>query len=163
MAHRRGLLQTGWLAAASALIAGCALVSGVVVDEGSRGSPSIPVLVTPSPDRVAAQRARPAVRADTASWYGSWHHGRPTASGELFDMDGLTAAHLSLPLGSCVEVTHVANGRRIHVRVNDRGPYIAGRTIDLSYRAAQELGMVDSGVARVRIRRAKLEACQPAD
>jgi rare lipoprotein A len=74
-------------------------------------------------------------------------------------MEDLTAAHRSLPLGVCVEVTHVANGRRVHVRVNDRGPYVPGRTIDLSHRAARELGMVDDGLARVRIRRAAPESC----
>jgi rare lipoprotein A len=94
-----------------------------------------------------------------ASWYGAWHHGRPTASGEPFDMEDLTAAHRFLPLGACIEVTHLANGRRVFVRVNDRGPYVDGRTIDLSYRAAQELGMLDDGLARVRIRRAKSAAC----
>ncbi|MGH7267122.1 MAG: septal ring lytic transglycosylase RlpA family protein [Candidatus Rokuibacteriota bacterium] len=100
-------------------------------------------------------------RHDVASWYGSWHHGRLTASGEPFDMGDLTAAHRSLPLGLCVEVTHLANGRRVHVRVNDRGPYVPGRTIDLSHRAARELDMVDDGLARVRIRRAQPDACGP--
>ncbi|MBI4012726.1 MAG: septal ring lytic transglycosylase RlpA family protein, partial [Candidatus Rokubacteria bacterium] len=101
--------------------------------------------------------ARPFVAV--ASWYGGWHHGRPTASGEPYDMTALTAAHRSLPLGVCVEVTNLGNGRRVLVRVNDRGPYVPSRTIDLSQRAAEELRMVDEGLARVRIRRASAEVC----
>jgi len=96
----------------------------------------------------------PARPFEIASWYGAWHHGRPTASGEPFDMTALTAAHRWLPLGACVEVINLGNGRRVSVRVNDRGPYVPGRSIDLSRRAAQELGMVDEGLARVRIRTA---------
>jgi rare lipoprotein A len=105
------------------------------------------------------QPAAPRPRIDVASWYGEWHHGRPTASGEPYDMTALTAAHRSLPLGACVEVMHLGNARRVYVRVNDRGPYIDGRTIDLSHRAADDLGMVDDGLARVRIRRASAELC----
>jgi rare lipoprotein A len=75
-------------------------------------------------------------------------------------MEALTAAHRSLPLGTCVEVIHLGNGRRVLVRINDRGPYVPGRTIDLSHRAAEELGMVDEGLARVRIRPAKAEGCE---
>lgn len=89
-----------------------------------------------------------------------WRHGRLTASGEPYDRDALTAAHPSLPLGACVEVSHLGNGRQVFVRVNDRGPYVPGRTIDLSQRAAAELGMLDDGVARVRIRKATLEVCE---
>jgi rare lipoprotein A len=105
----------------------------------------------------SSPRPRP---VDVASWYGEWHHGRLTASGEPFDIDALTAAHRSLPLGACVEVQHLGNGRRVFVRVNDRGPYVPGRTIDLSQRAADELGMLGRGVARVRIARAKPETCE---
>jgi len=75
-------------------------------------------------------------------------------------MEALTAAHRSLPLGTCVEVLNLANGRRVLVRVNDRGPYVPGRTIDLSHRAAEELGMVGEGLARVRIRRARAGGCE---
>ena len=164
MGRLRRALGTGWLVAMGALVAGCALVSGIVVDDGAPAPGPAVVQVVRPPDRVAAQRPRVvAVRPDVASWYGQWHQGRLTASGETFDMEALTAAHPWLPLGSCIEVVHVASGRRVFVRVNDRGPYIAGRTIDLSYRAAQELGMVDAGVARVRIRRAKAEVCDPSD
>jgi rare lipoprotein A len=101
-----------------------------------------------------------APRGDVASWYGAWHHGRPTASGEAYDMNAMTAAHRALPLGTCVEVTHLGTGRRVLVRVNDRGPYVTGRTIDLSRGAARELGMVQGGVAPVRLQPAKPEACR---
>ena len=101
--------------------------------------------------------ARP--RGDVASWYGSWHQGRLTASGEPYDMYELTAAHPSLPLGTCVEVVNLRNGRHVEVRINDRGPYVAGRVIDLSYGAARELRMVDDGVAPVKVSHAKPEKC----
>lgn len=86
-----------------------------------------------------------------ASWYGAKHHGKRTASGEIYDMDRLTAAHPSLPFGTVVEVTNLENGRRVEVRVNDRGPFGRGRIIDLSRAAARELGMIARGVARVKI------------
>ena len=87
-----------------------------------------------------------------ASWYGKDFHGRRTANGEIYDMHSLTAAHPTLPLPSIVEVRNLANGRRIVVRVNDRGPFEPGRIIDLSYRAAAALGFVQHGTARVHVR-----------
>jgi rare lipoprotein A len=86
-----------------------------------------------------------------ASWYGEAFHLRQTASGERFDMNDLTAAHRYLPLNSVVRVTNLRNGRSVLVRINDRGPYVRGRTIDLSSYAAKQLGMRNSGVAPVRI------------
>ena len=86
-----------------------------------------------------------------ASWYGGRHQGRLTASGEVFDENKLTAAHRTLPLVTWARVTNLENGRSIAVRVNDRGPYIDGRVIDLSTRAAEELGMTEQGLARVQI------------
>ncbi|MFO1071149.1 MAG: septal ring lytic transglycosylase RlpA family protein [Geminicoccaceae bacterium] len=86
-----------------------------------------------------------------ASWYGPGFHGRLTASGERFDQNRLTAAHRDLPLGSEVVVTNLANGRSVQVEINDRGPYVAGRVIDLSKAAAGQLGMIDQGVAQVAI------------
>lgn len=86
-----------------------------------------------------------------ASFYGRKFQGRLTASGERYDMYRLTAAHPSLPFGTRVRVTHLENGRYVTVRINDRGPFIAGRIIDLSYRAARELGMIQQGLARVRV------------
>jgi rare lipoprotein A len=91
-----------------------------------------------------------------ASWYGKQFHGRVTASGEDFDMFELTAAHRKLPLGTYLKVTNLRNGKWIIVRVNDRGPYVAGRILDLSYSAARMLNF-RSGVERVR-----LDVVQPA-
>lgn len=88
----------------------------------------------------------------TASWYGEEFHGRPTASGEPFDMNALTAAHKTLPFGTMIDVTNSENARRITVKINDRGPFVEGRIIDLSKRAAIELGMVTSGTAQVELR-----------
>jgi len=87
-----------------------------------------------------------------ASWYGSKFHGRNTSSGEPFDMYKVSAAHKTLPLPSWVEVTNLDNGRKLVVRVNDRGPFKAGRIIDLSYAAAVKLGVLDAGTAPVEVR-----------
>jgi rare lipoprotein A len=87
-----------------------------------------------------------------ASWYGPGFHGGTTANGEPYDMNAETAAHKTLPMPSLVEVTNLENGRRIQVRINDRGPFVAGRIIDLSRRSAQDLGMDRAGTARVRVR-----------
>lgn len=86
-----------------------------------------------------------------AAWYGEWHHGRLTASGERFDMHRLTAAHPTLPLGTRLRVTNLANGRSVTVRVNDRGPYADGRILDLSYAAARALHALERGVIPVRL------------
>lgn len=88
-----------------------------------------------------------------ASWYGPQHAGRPTANGEAFRMNGISAAHRTLPLPSYAEVTALATGRRILVRINDRGPFAPGRIIDLSRGAARLLGIERDGVAPVRVRR----------
>lgn len=87
-----------------------------------------------------------------ASWYGAAEHNHHTADGEVFDQYGLSAAHKTLPLPSIVEVTNLANGRRVQVRLNDRGPFVDGRLIDLSRGAAEQLGFARQGVARVRVR-----------
>ncbi|MBI3800224.1 MAG: septal ring lytic transglycosylase RlpA family protein [Deltaproteobacteria bacterium] len=87
-----------------------------------------------------------------ASWYGPGFHGNPTANGEIYNQNALTAAHPTLPLGTQVQVTNLANGKSVQVRINDRGPYIHGRAIDLSRGAAQKLGMVKPGISRVRIK-----------
>jgi rare lipoprotein A len=86
-----------------------------------------------------------------ASWYGAKFHGHSTSSGETFDMNKISAAHKTLPLPTWVRVTNLDNGRSIHVRVNDRGPFHAGRVIDLSYAAAVKLGYQDKGIARVKV------------
>ncbi len=87
-----------------------------------------------------------------ASYYAEDFHGRPTSSGELFDMNALTAAHKTLPFGTMLEVTNLENGKKVIVRVNDRGPFVPNREIDVSKRAAAELDMIKTGVARVSIR-----------
>ena len=86
-----------------------------------------------------------------ASWYGKEFHGRPTTSGEIYDMYGLTAAHRTLPLGTAAEVTNLENSRSVRVRINDRGPFVANRFLDLSYGAAKEIDMAEKGIARVRL------------
>ena len=93
----------------------------------------------------------PRTTLGVASWYGPGFHGRPTANGETYDQNGLTAAHRTWPLGTPVRVTHLGNGKSVLVRVNDRGPFVDGREIDLSYGAARRLDMVQSGTARVRL------------
>jgi len=87
----------------------------------------------------------------TASWYGGHHVGRKTASGEIFTRHLRTAAHKTLPLGSVVRVVNLRNHRSVVVRINDRGPYIDGRIIDLSERAANDLAMMRDGIAEVRL------------
>jgi len=87
----------------------------------------------------------------TASWYGEYFQGKETASGEPFDMQALTAAHPTLPLGSFVRVTNLGNGRAVVVRINDRGPVVEGRIIDVSYNTARVLGFDSRGLQKVRL------------
>jgi len=93
----------------------------------------------------------PVVHVGAASWYGPGFSGRKTASGEVFDETKFTAAHKTMPLGTRARVTHLGNGKSVEVVINDRGPYTDGRMIDLSIAAAKALGMIDNGVAKVRI------------
>lgn len=95
-------------------------------------------------------KAKP-YQVGTASWYGQNFEGKPTASGEPYEMHDMTAAHLTLPMGSYVKVTNLRNGRAVVVRVNDRGPIVPGRIIDLSYGAAQALQFRAKGLQRVRL------------
>ena len=110
-----------------------------------------------SGSRVKANHHQP-YQVGTASWYGEYFEGRATASGEPYEMHNLTAAHPTLPLGSWVRVTNLHNGRVVYVRINDRGPIIPGRIIDLSYGAAQVLRFQNQGLQRVR-----LDLVSPAD
>ncbi|MEW5734548.1 MAG: septal ring lytic transglycosylase RlpA family protein [Thermodesulfobacteriota bacterium] len=98
-----------------------------------------------------------------ASWYGEPFHGRKTASGETYDMHDLTAAHKTLPLGTRVFVKNLDNGKTANLRVNDRGPFVPGRIIDLSYAAAKNLGVVGPGTARVEIKAIAGPMDVPAD
>jgi rare lipoprotein A len=86
-----------------------------------------------------------------ASWYGEQFHGKQAANGEIFDMEALTAAHRTIPLGSTVRVVNLANGKHLHVRITDRGPYVNGRILDLSHAAAVQLGMERGGLAHIQI------------
>ena len=86
-----------------------------------------------------------------ASWYGKQFAGKKTASGELFDPNGFTAAHRTLKFGTCVKVELISSGRTVEVRVNDRGPFVQNRIIDLSEEAAKQLGLLDEGVGKVRL------------
>jgi rare lipoprotein A len=87
-----------------------------------------------------------------ASWYGPGFHGQRASSGEIYDMNAMTAAHKSLPFDTIVKVVDLDTGRSVIVRINDRGPFIPGRIIDLSYAAAQGLGIVQKGIARVGLK-----------
>ena len=91
------------------------------------------------------------VRVGTASFYGKNHHGKSTANGETFNMNALSAAHTTLPLPSCVLVTNLKNNKSVILRVNDRGPFVNNRIIDVSYRAAQVLDFVNAGLTEVRV------------
>ena len=113
---------------------------------------------TIAPAPMGAQAAKPASKhvnkpyqVGTASWYGSYFQGKTTASGEPYNMNDFTAAHPSLPLGSMVKVTNLRNGRSAVVRINDRGPVVNGRIIDVSYNVARALDFKSRGVQRVRL------------
>lgn len=101
---------------------------------------------------LTASCARKVTQSGKASYYADKFQGRKTASGETFKQNRMTAAHQTLPFGTKVKVTNLDNGRTIKVRVNDRGPFVSGRIIDLSKKAARKLGMVQSGVANVKIK-----------
>ncbi|MEC5147807.1 septal ring lytic transglycosylase RlpA family protein [Chitinophaga sp. 212800010-3] len=96
--------------------------------------------------------SRKIMETGKASYYADSFDGRKTASGEVFRQRRLTAAHRSLPFGTKVTVTNVSNGRSVKVRINDRGPFVTGRIIDLSHRAAAKLGMLNTGVANVEVK-----------
>ncbi len=130
------------------------------VPEPPVASPPPVVVSTPSPTpvpppplpRPAPQHVRPVYRqTGVASWYGRDFQGRKTASGNVFDMYKLSAAHRTLPLGTVIRVTNLDNSKSITVRVNDRGPFVANRILELSYAAARELAFVSQGTARVSI------------
>ncbi len=97
------------------------------------------------------EEPRQAGTVGIASWYGKKFHGRPTASGEIYDMYALTAAHRTLPLGTIVRVTSLRTNKQVKVKVNDRGPFVKGRIIDLSFAAFNEIERVEKGTARVRV------------
>jgi rare lipoprotein A len=118
-------------------------------NSGSAHNRSGPVPQQPNP-ATKSKKSKP-YQVGTASWYGSYFHGKETASGEAFNMYDLTAAHPTLPLGTYVKVTNLRNGRTVVVRVNDRGPVVEGRIIDLSYEAANVLDLKNRGIQQVRL------------
>src|SRR5437867_913729 len=122
--------RSWWGGVVVSLVAGCAPL---------RGRPPAPPPIVDG------------VQVGVASWYGPGFHGNRTANGEIYDQYELTAAHPSLPLGTRVMVTNLTNGRAVEVRINDRGPFVDGRAIDLSYAAARTIGLIGPGTSRVRI------------
>jgi rare lipoprotein A len=141
-------------------VAGVALVLSIAGCVTSPTSVSMPPPDASTPRDVSLPPAAstppaapsPLVLTGQASWYGEPHHGQKTASGEIYDMRQFTAAHRTLPMGTRLVVTNLRNGRSVEVRVNDRGPVAAGRIIDLSYAAAEELGALSDGIFPVRVR-----------
>jgi rare lipoprotein A len=103
------------------------------------------------------------VETGLASWYGHPYHGRPAANGEIYDMESFTAAHRTLPFGTRVRVTNLANQKTVDVRINDRGPFIDGRIIDLSHAAAEAIDLIGPGVAQVRLDILSAPELPPAD
>jgi rare lipoprotein A len=128
------------------------LVVGLGAAQGPNNSEAAPIrAVQAKPDIRNQTRKNQPYQIGTASWYGDYFVGKPTASGEDFDMYDMTAAHPTLPLGSYVRVTNLRNGRAVVVKVNDRGPIVPGRIIDLSYGAAQVLEFENRGLQKVRL------------
>jgi rare lipoprotein A len=133
------------------------LVAGIVT--GCTSIPTAPTqtLGKPKPYRVSGKWYQPVSHAKgfqqrgIASWYGKEFHGKKTSNGEIYNMYSMTAAHKTLPLGTYVHVRNIDNGKEITVRINDRGPFVQGRIIDLSYTAAKKIGIATSGTAPVVI------------
>lgn len=122
--------------------------AGNVVDLATIDPPIEEALPEPEPVDTAAGRS---LGSGIASYYGRRFHGRRTANGERFDMNAMTAAHKRLPFGSKVRVTNSSNGKSVVVRINDRGPFTPGRTIDLSKAAAQKIGLIQRGHGTVKL------------
>lgn len=124
---------------------GLAVASAVVLLPITRATPQF------SSPSAEASPSEPAYTEGVASWYGDDFHGKPTANGEVYDMNGLTAAHKDLPIGTWVRVTNIRTKRTVVLRINDRGPWIPGRMLDVSKAAARSLGFMGSGLATVRM------------
>lgn len=148
----RAPLRRGYWRVVGALWLGCAVGGCAATSPAPDPVPAPLVRTGGSTFRPAASRSVPApVLSGQASYYAHKYHGRTTASGERFNMHAMTAAHRTLPFGSVVRVTNPANGRQVTVRINDRGPFIDGRIIDLSLATAQRLDMVKAGVIPVQV------------
>ncbi|HSG64708.1 MAG TPA: septal ring lytic transglycosylase RlpA family protein [Gammaproteobacteria bacterium] len=162
---RNGELHAGYgvvLALLAAMIAGCASTgeqqAEIATDREAVINPQRTRAGNPPVYEVFGERYYVSDSSENyrergvASWYGKDFHGRSTANGETYNMYALTAAHKTLPIPTWVEVTNLNNGRRVIVKINDRGPFVDDRLIDLSYAAANEIGMVNAGTARVEVR-----------
>jgi rare lipoprotein A len=140
-----------------ALLSGCASTSSPPRGEPRPTPHQAPAPPTARPYTVLGQTYHPLTSADgfseegVASWYGPQFHAKRTASGEVYNMYDLTAAHRILPMQTKIRVTNLENGKAVVLRVNDRGPFVGNRIVDLSYKAAQELDVVRPGLARVRV------------
>ena len=130
---------------AAAVLASCAGTAQLTTPPAVVEPPAPPVAVPAQP------QGRTYRETGTASWYGADLHGRLTASGEIFDMNGVTAAHRTLPLGTAIRVTNLDNYKAIDVRITDRGPFVRSRVLELSYGAARDLDFIRAGTARVTI------------
>jgi rare lipoprotein A len=163
---RQASVSTSAMCLGLLLFQGCALLqrpSDIAAPTETPAQPAAPqtsVGVQPAPSPVApvqpTVKKSPAVPAKLpqtgeASWYGAQHQGKQTASGTIYDQAGLTAAHPSLPFGSKIKVTNLANGKSVEVEITDRGPFAGNRIIDLSQAAAKALEMKESGTATVRL------------
>ncbi len=129
------------------ILVGALLLAGCI----NHREPIVPVEQPPLARNAPPPPAPVFEQTGNASWYGDWHHGKKTASGEKFDKNDLSAAHRTLPLGTEARVTNLENGKSVDVTINDRGPYKQGRVIDLSEAAAKELEIKDKGLGRVKI------------
>jgi rare lipoprotein A len=130
---------------------GAGAASGPNSSEAAKVTTPQVARTTTSGPRIAKRLKSRPYQVGTASWYGEQFQGKETASGELFNMHDFTAAHLSLPLGTFVRVTNLRNGKVVVVRINDRGPVVEGRIIDVSYNAARALGFKEHGLQKVRL------------
>ena len=150
-------LFSGWVAWRLLIMVLCLSLAGCGLFQPSMPSGGKSSVRGTKPYTVRGKTYRPYLTADgyseegIASWYGKDFHGKKTANGEIYNMYSMTAAHKLLPLGTNVRVTHLQNGRSILVRINDRGPFVGNRIIDLSYVGAKELGMLGTGTARVLV------------
>ncbi|HEV2351505.1 MAG TPA: septal ring lytic transglycosylase RlpA family protein [Terriglobia bacterium] len=131
------------------ILMGCTVAALVAISAHTEASPSKSFTLASYNSRMIAQL--PLGDLGLASWYGEEFQGSPTASGEMYDMNGLTAAHRTLPLGTKLKVTNLRNNRSLVVRINDRGPFIHNRLLDVSMAAARKLGFKASGLALVRM------------
>ena len=137
----------------SRAIAAIAAIAALVALAAACGTPAKRGEERPPDRRVTHPEAVVSVHRGIASWYGGRHHGRGTSSGERYHKRALTAAHRSFPMNTRVRVTNQRNGRSVIVRINDRGPFVRGRIIDVSEAAAEQLEMKRAGVVPVKVER----------